>query len=460
MHNHRDDINQTPLFAIVASKRPLSRPSSRASSHSFRLVRPESPSSVSSSPKILGFRRPHTPAASPLVSALHANASSYMNVPISHSPASSPPLIHAAVLNLAAGSPSSSPLSSPRFLNAKEFKPGRPLSMGSNPSTPSSEIWAHNPSPNTSGSSLTRTSSNLAIAAPLILTPRSSTPVNGGNTATNSRPGSSLGVLPSRPPFDDEDDDEFSPFAKPRRVPTKPAPASSESNSENSASSPSNSYDAPTSNDEDLWSYPYPDHLQQFSPDDYEEDGDNPDPNAPEGMTPLEVLLSIFGATMTPAELENVLAQHGWNFEDAMQFLIDRPAPQSSFPPGKPGMNPRDVMALRHGQNQRMYPYGQVQRNMARPTRVCRYFLAGECLRADCRFRYGKYSWKIALLTKYPLAMTWIALFVASGSEETVPKERIASLCIGFLRTWKAAHLSRSTMECRPLLALMTEMVQ
>jgi hypothetical protein len=444
MHSHRDDINQAPLTVLHSAKRPISRPSSRASSHSFRLNRPESPlanygttnGSVPSSPKPiqLAFRRPHTPVTSPLVSSLHASASSYMAIPPSVSPTSSPTLQHATVLNLAAASPSSSPLSSPRFLNAKEFRPGRPLSIGSNPSTPSGNPWAGD----VPASSLTRSSSNLAVAAPLVLTPRSATPV-GNQKGENipSRPSSSLAV-PSKPPFDDEDDDEFSPFSKPKPILYKSnrtasfnfAASSSEDaggTSENSASSPSNSYEISVSveddgtgaygyreyskpsqlYDEEGWReddplnmqssgltgrYPYRQRYERERNGD-KEDLDQ-DPNAPEGMTPLDVLVSVFGATISPAELENILAQHGWNFDETMQFLIERGSNSGGVynSASRQGSSMNDerqpIYVGRHGGGRGMPPFNQQPRQMSRPGRVCRYFLAGECLRADCRFRY------------------------------------------------------------------------
>lgn len=439
MHSHRDDLNQAPLTVLQASKRPLSRPSSRASTHSFRLARPESPfaqSSAPSSPKAAVFRRPHTPVTSPLASTLQANlanlgiqgsSGSLMTVPPSASPASSPPLQHATVVNLAAASPTSSPLSSPRFLNAKEFKPGRPLSIGSNPGTPGfstvdpSNMWAHTPPQNDkpigASSGLVRTSSNLGIAPPLVLTPRSATPING-NPAT-SRPGSSLAIRPSKPPFDDDSDDEFSPFSKPKTILYKPrqsAPtgiSSSEGGTSENSTSPPSKYDYPNraSFEDESYDYPYSDLHAPLNGMSLEDGDYSLDPNVPEGMTPLDVLVSVFGATMSPNELETILAQHGWNFEDTMQYLVERGA--SGQAPadannkysqrGAHGYE-RDRDRDRNGNgmpddrdrwppgrsNRGMPQYGGQSRQgqMSRPGRVCRYFLAGECLRADCRFRW------------------------------------------------------------------------
>lgn len=265
---------------------------------------------------------------------------------------------------------------------------------------------------------------------------------NGGSV---SRPGSSLG--PSRPPFEDEDDDEFSPFSKAKTILYKAAmisaanhasggPPSSEGTgetSENTASSPSNSYDPPMSGEEDPYgSHSYSEYQHSSFRRAYEEGGDEGyaefypgaeyhrsnrgsggdrfyererdreqhDPNVPEGMTPLDVLVSVFGATMSPYELEDILAQHAWNFDDTMQFLIERGPGQSGGSPmpgsagfagnGRGNMEDRNATFVgRQSSGRGPLPFGpgQQSRQMTRPGRVCRYFLAGECLRSDCRFR-------------------------------------------------------------------------
>ena len=234
MHRHLNDQQHVPFTAAFAStpsfKRP-SRPSSRASTHSFRL---ES-NSLASSPRAISFihastaRRPHTPVTS---LPLYINATATAVNP-SISPASSPPILHASIASLPRTSTTSSPLSSPRFLKAKEFRPrptsdmhtltrtlsaehGRPLpltrflsvSPDQEGGTPSPNLGAYNPTPPT----LTRTSSNLAISAPLVI-PSLSTAPGATVTSFSSRPRSRLGA-PSRPPFEDEDDGEFSPFRK------------------------------------------------------------------------------------------------------------------------------------------------------------------------------------------------------------------------------------------------------
>jgi hypothetical protein len=120
-----------------------------------------------------------------------------------------------------------------------------------------------------------------------------------------------------------------------------------------------------------------------------------------DGMTPFDVLASVFGATLAPSELEEALAVNGYEFERAMQWLVERasPAPPSQAQRGLQGhafgggvhviprsqagfvmRGGRGVMGARGGRavNGRPVPNGN---------RVCRYFLAGECMRADCRFR-------------------------------------------------------------------------
>lgn len=145
MHKHKDDTNGVPLPSLAT---PSKRPLSRASSASYRLPRPETPSG---SPLSASFRRPHTPAS--VTSPLAANLQSYA---FGNSPSASPTLSHATVafpgvIGGLAGSRPASPLPSPRHLNAKalEFRPGMMSRQGSvTPSsfhrdTPSPDVWSH-----------------------------------------------------------------------------------------------------------------------------------------------------------------------------------------------------------------------------------------------------------------------------------------------------------------------------
>ena len=128
-----------------------------------------------------------------------------------------------------------------------------------------------------------------------------------------------------------------------------------------------------------------------------------------DGMTPFDVLSSVFGSTLAPSELEDALAANGYDFDRAMAWLVDRAmpllAPQSpqnrmqnmgarlssvprdgAIPRGAaPGAgrgfaaSPPSARSAPRYVNGRPVPGGN---------RVCRYFVAGECLRSDCRFRF------------------------------------------------------------------------
>ncbi|GLB43441.1 putative DUF1771 [Lyophyllum shimeji] len=389
MHKHRDDVAGVPFFFLTSSRRPISRPSSRASTNSTRLhpARPETPNSAPTSPLAIGFRRPHTPATSPLAGGT-AQPTSYMSSRSDYSPQSSPVLAHVQATHAHAqftASLPASPISSPRMLNAKasEFKPiQRPLSAASsNPGsyirtdTPSPDLWAHN-SP--------RATSNLAIAAPLIadrsssLPPRSLTP--SSSLRTSLRP-------------DDEEDDPFDPFAP--------------------AMSPPSFHSVTVSDYDNIpWPYHVPYNFTDSPPNELQlQDTSNIPPDAQsvltDGMTPFDVLSSVFGSTLAPSELEEALATNGYDFERAMAWLVDRapapqPAPQVRMQPmgGRVTLVSRDAASNGRGgpPGKATFANGNGPRyqnngaGRARPApagnRVCRYFMAGECLRADCRFSH------------------------------------------------------------------------
>ena len=119
-------------------------------------------------------------------------------------------------------------------------------------------------------------------------------------------------------------------------------------------------------------------------------------------MTPFDVLSSVFGSTLAPSELEEALAANGYDFERAMQWLIDRalPAVHQSPPARMQHVGNRVSVVSRDGPggiSRGGAPAYPSARNGARynvngrlgqnNNRVCRYFIQGECLRADCRFR-------------------------------------------------------------------------
>ncbi|KAH9852074.1 hypothetical protein C2E23DRAFT_827414 [Lenzites betulinus] len=390
MHKHRDDIDNVPFLFLTPTRRPISRPSSRASTHSARLIpnRPDTPNSAPSSPLAMIFRRPHTPLTSPL--GTQTQPTSYISARF-ESPGSSPIITHAQF----AVSLPSSPMSSPRLLNAKasEFRPiPRPLSAASsNPGslaalradTPSPDMWAP-PS---------RPTSKLAIAAPLTpdssLLPRAFTPTSSLRSSM-------------RPDEHEDDDDPFDPFAA-RAIPRSFHSSNSDdllwgnspiSSSSLSADDPPfhhifggtmdhNGYDVPSKTKQD----------------------DDVDPEVAamltDGMTPFDVLSSVFGATLAPSELEEALAANGYDFERAMTWLVDRSLSSHPVPaqPRVQSVGNRVMVVQRDGMMRggRAAFHGPQGRNggrfvNGRPTpggnRVCRYFLAGECLRADCRFSH------------------------------------------------------------------------
>lgn len=353
------------------------------------------------------FRRPTFPATSPLSTGL-GQPSSYMTAK-SESPNASPTLSHAqtAFTQQYASSLPSSPLSSPRLLNAKasEFKPiPRPLSAAaSHPSsfagmraeTPSPDLWAHN-SP--------RATSNLAIAAPLVpdqsLLTRSLTP--------NSSLRSSL-----RPLEGSDDEDPFDPFAAKAQAAQRAFHSITVSDFDTPWSNSSNS------SPEDLRALEHamPFGAYQYDTDEFSREASpQPPPSAEEqaameaeaaalltdGMTPFDVLSSVFGSTLAPSELEDALAANGYDFERAMGWLVDRALPPVSqgggvrmqqmggrvtlvsrdgSPGGRGGV---PITAPGRGASPRYVNGRPVQGG----NRVCRYFVAGECLRADCRFRW------------------------------------------------------------------------
>ncbi|KAI0343140.1 hypothetical protein BDW22DRAFT_1428572 [Trametopsis cervina] len=391
MHRHRDDIDNVPFLFLTPTRRPISRPSSRASQHSTRLVpRPDTPTSAPSSPLAMVFRRPHTPLVSPLASG--QQSSSYITAR-TESPGHSP-IIPSAQF---ASSLPASPLSSPRILNAKahEFKPiPRPLSSASsNPGslaslrdqTPSPDLWSHNPQ---------RPTSKLAIAAPLTL-----------DSALLPRSGTPSSLRLSLRPDEDEDDEEdpFDPFGQ------KVLPRSFHPTDDGIpwSNSPLSNSSVSTSADDARYSF-YGPHEEQYSqlfsslslhPDDMD-----PDTNAllTDGMTPLDVLSMVFGSTLAPSELEDALEANGYDFDRAMSWLVDRQVASltsnsvsnAKLHPGNGRVSVigRDGQAgyLRGGRG--YVGPGFRGHRFSRPVpggnRVCRYFLAGECLRADCRFSH------------------------------------------------------------------------
>lgn len=400
MHKHRDDVAGVPFLFLTPTRRPISRPSSRASARLYP-ARPDTPNSAPSSPLSLVFRRPHTPLVSPLAGG--QPSSSYMSIRSAsdYSPSSSPILSHAhtVVTQQFTASLPASPLSSPRLLNAKasEFKPiPRPLSAASSHpghmrDTPSPDMWAHSPF---------RATSNLAIAAPLLpeqsLLTRSLTPNSGLRSS----------IRPDE--HDSDEEDPFDPFAQTQHVPTFNSFNGSDfdaqwSNSSHSSMSPE---DPRPIDMHYQFQNSYASYDSLVSDDMPEDDPDEAEAQAAltDGMTPFDVLSSVFGSTLAPSELEEALAANAYDFDRSMAWLVDRalpPTPQTNpirmqSVGGRVTVVSRDIgmRGGRGGFNPATSPGNPGARyTNGRPAqggnRVCRYFVAGECLRADCRFRYG-----------------------------------------------------------------------
>jgi hypothetical protein len=399
MHKHRDDLAGVPFLFLTPTRRPISRPSSRASSNSNRL-RPDTPSSTPNSPLAAAFRRPHTPLTSPLASGI-APSPSYMMTARSVSPqSSSPTLVHAQTTYAQyTTSLPASPLSSPRLLNAKasEFKPiQRPLSAASSIPASSTVLRSDTPSPDLWAHPTFRATSNLAIAAPLLpdqpILPRTITPSSSLRSSVRLRD-------------DDDDDDPFDPFA------TTSAPRSfhsitvSDFDSQWTSSSHSNSSRSPDDHrlaEPDRSANPYEPETNVYPANSTDIDVEAGSVLT-DGMTPFDVLSSVFGSTLAPSELEDALAANGYDFERAMAWLVDRALPVAPHSPqmrmqqlgSRVTLVSREVSTAsgsRAGYANASPQSGSSPRHVnGRPVqggnRVCRYFVAGECLRADCRFR-------------------------------------------------------------------------
>ena len=145
----------------------------------------------------------------------------------------------------------------------------------------------------------------------------------------------------------------------------------------------------------------------QLSPDTYPSKEPEGADMLTDGMTPFDVLASVFGASLAPSELEEALAANGYDFERSMAWLVERSSPQhgpqharsqnlgnrislvSRDAPSAPGYvrGGRGGFGSPNAGSVRSPPKFINGRPVQTGARVCRYFLAGECLRADCRFR-------------------------------------------------------------------------
>lgn len=257
---------------------------------------------------------------------------------------------------------------------------------------------------------MTRTSSNLAIAQPLfsgqsspfhspIGTPQRSTVkmpdvfASPAFSRTNSR-----GVVP-----DDDEDDDFNPFGTglPKLHHQE---GSTGLNTGAKAFEPFDSTWNPStvSQSDSGQSYDSVASGGSFSQEPQEDD-------AGAGMTPLDVLASVF-STVPRSDLEDALHRASYDFEGAMAILVSthtHPRSGSTTPQRvaspRPllGVGTRGAIALNHsGPKDGYFQQGGRSwsgnlspglggtRSPGGGLRMCRYFLAGECRRSDCRFSH------------------------------------------------------------------------
>jgi hypothetical protein len=121
-------------------------------------------------------------------------------------------------------------------------------------------------------------------------------------------------------------------------------------------------------------------------------------------MTPLDVLAQVF-STVPRHQLESALHNAGYDFEAAMAMLVaQHTLPRSGASTPNRVASPRPLIGIdgrgvNHGLAPNQGYFNQGGRNFqgpgagfggprnVGPTRMCRYFLNGECRRSDCRFR-------------------------------------------------------------------------
>lgn len=363
--------------------------------------------------------------------------------------------------------PHGSPLASPRMLNAKAatFNPSpRAASATLSSALPTfspSDPWRDLPiDPPRSASPfgpvgplMAKTSSNLAIAAPLFSDRTSpfhsplGTPLRGTIKIPDvfASPGVSAPRMGSRNVVpDDDDDDEFSPFGS--GLPKLHHHDQNGLNTDAKAFEPfgTPSIDSQFGSPPTLSSsMPHSDSSRSYN---FHGSGDSVtaqdlaaedalDTGA--GMTPLDVLCSVF-TSIPRSELEDALHRSGYDFEGAMALLVSQhtlprsgsSTPQRTASP-RPllGMGGRGALPINHTgprdgyfqQGGRSYGGGNISPGFGGTlspggpgTRMCRYYLAGECRRSDCRFRLVEYGLPVGKADSLAVT-TWIELCVASG---------------------------------------------
>lgn len=373
-----------------------------------RIRRPYTPTGVGTLRVRTPLARPHSPAGSGAVTPTSTHGPSALGR-----------------VDSASSAPVSSSTSPRQALNVKAatFNPtgGATRALGSlTPNfTPSADPWRDaEPSPRAASpysfgagaQSMVRTGSGRILAAPIISDPSSpfhsplGTPTRThvklagdvfGSPAMTARP-ASRGVVP-----DDDDDDEFSPFGT-------GLPKLHHQNESSGLNSHAKPFEPTFGVNHDLHraASPLATPYGSQASTSYESKASaepEDDPNAPpSGMTPLDVLSSVF-STVPRVQLEDALHRAGYDFEAAMAMLVAQYAhPRSGASTPQRINSPRPLIGIdgrggpQHAPGTGYFQQGGRGLNMnagmggprnTGPTRMCRYFLNGECRRSDCRFR-------------------------------------------------------------------------
>ncbi|KAK1922724.1 hypothetical protein DB88DRAFT_466843 [Papiliotrema laurentii] len=418
MHRRKDDVEQVPYTPHYTPSRARASPSLNAPNRPF-------------TPTRLPSFRARTPVArpqSPSVAGTQTPTAPHPTSGLARSESGLSPSVQSTGLPSSSGySSSGSPAASPRMLNAKAatFNPTAASRVVSapqsatppsfSPSDPWKDVQADPPrSASPFGAVappvMARTSSNLAIAQPLFSDQSSPfhSPMGTPNRGTIKMPDAfaspsfsrtnSRGVVP-----DDDDDDDFNPFGS--ALP-KPLRADDKSLHPNAKSfepfeqgwSASSSFPQSESGQS----------YESYGSAGADNEGFNDD--AGSGMTPLDVLASVFN-TVPRSDLEDALHRSGYDFESAMANLVANHAhPRSGSTTPSRVASPRPLlnvagpraMGLGHAGPKEGYfqqggrafsgglhsPGMNGTRSPGSGLRMCRYFLAGECRRSDCRFSH------------------------------------------------------------------------
>lgn len=376
-----------------------------------RIRRPYTPTGVGTLRVRTPLARPHSPAGSGAATPTSTHGPSALGrVDSSSSAPVSPSTSPRQALNVKAAT--FNPTGGPAQRNLSNvtagFTPSADPWRDAEPTSRSASPYAFG-----AGQSMVRTGSGRIMAAPIISDPSSpfhsplGTPTRThaklagdmfASPAMTARP-ASRGVVP-----DEEDDEEFSPFGSglPRLHHQNESGLNSHAKPFEPTFGGANHDFYPTGSP---LATPYSSQASTSYESKSSADAED-DPNAPpSGMTPLDVLSSVF-STVPRVQLEDALHRAGYDFEAAMAMLVAQYAhPRSGASTPQRINSPRPLIGIdgRGGPQHAPGPGyfqqggrglgGNVNSGMggprnAGPTRMCRYFLNGECRRSDCRFRF------------------------------------------------------------------------